>query len=70
MEPFHAFTKLNSLVIDDCKVRDAQTPQISSETLANLAMRKINFTSTKLSYVLRVFALLVIPTIIFRGEYM
>ncbi|CAL5213510.1 unnamed protein product [Lathyrus oleraceus] len=37
-EPFLAFTKLNSLVIFDCKVRDAQILSISNNTLVNLAM--------------------------------
>jgi hypothetical protein len=35
-EPFLAFTKLNSLVIRSCKVRDAQILSISNETLVNL----------------------------------
>jgi hypothetical protein len=37
-EPFSAFTKLNSLVIRSCKVKDAQILRISSETLVNLSM--------------------------------
>jgi hypothetical protein len=37
-EPFLAFTRLNSLVIDRCTVKDGQTLNISSETLVNLAM--------------------------------
>ncbi|XP_045819335.1 putative F-box/FBD/LRR-repeat protein At1g78760 isoform X2 [Trifolium pratense] len=38
VEPFSAFTKLNSLVIGSCKVKDAQILRISSETLVNLSM--------------------------------
>ncbi|GAU45348.1 hypothetical protein TSUD_84650 [Trifolium subterraneum] len=38
IEPFSAFTKLNSLVIHSCKVNDAQILSISSETLVNLAV--------------------------------
>jgi hypothetical protein len=37
-EPFSAFTKLNSLVIRCCKVKDAQILNISSETLVNLTV--------------------------------
>jgi len=37
-EPFSAFTKLNSLVISNCEVKDAQILNISSETLLNLAL--------------------------------
>ncbi|XP_050900126.1 putative F-box/FBD/LRR-repeat protein At1g78760 [Lathyrus oleraceus] len=37
-EPFLAFTKLKSLVIFGCKVRDAQILSISNNTLVNLAM--------------------------------
>ena len=37
-EPFSVFTKLNSLVIRSCKVKDAQILNISSETLVDLAM--------------------------------
>jgi len=39
-EPFFAFTKLNSLVIDRCNIWDAKILKISSETLVNLTMRK------------------------------
>ncbi|CAK8577882.1 unnamed protein product [Lathyrus sativus] len=38
VEPFLAFTKLNSLVIRGCKVMDAHIFTISSETLVNLTM--------------------------------
>ncbi|CAJ2678234.1 unnamed protein product [Trifolium pratense] len=38
VEPFFAFTKLNSLGIRSCKVKDAQILSISSETLVNLAI--------------------------------
>jgi hypothetical protein len=38
-EPFSAFNKLNSLVIDNCTVKDAQILCISSETLVNLTVR-------------------------------
>ncbi|XP_058730953.1 uncharacterized protein LOC131602780 isoform X3 [Vicia villosa] len=37
-DPFLAFTKLNSLVICSCKVKDASILRISSETLVNLAI--------------------------------
>jgi hypothetical protein len=37
-DPFSAFTKLNSLVISSCKVKDAQILSISSETLVDLTM--------------------------------
>jgi hypothetical protein len=37
-EPFSAFTKLNSLVIRHCKVKDARILSISSETLVDLTM--------------------------------
>jgi len=37
-EPFSAFTKLKSLIIRGCKVRDTQIINISSETLVNFAM--------------------------------
>jgi hypothetical protein len=37
-EPFSSFTKLNSLVIRNCKTKDAQILSISSETLVNLAL--------------------------------
>jgi hypothetical protein len=39
VEPFFAFTKLNSLVISCCKVKDAQILSISSDTLVNLAIK-------------------------------
>ncbi|KAK2437205.1 F-box/LRR-repeat protein [Trifolium repens] len=39
VEPFFAFTKLNSLVINSCKVKDAQILSISSDTLVNLAIK-------------------------------
>ncbi|CAJ2678321.1 F-box/LRR-repeat protein 13-like [Trifolium pratense] len=46
VEPFFAFTKLNSLVIHYCKVIEAQVLSISSETLVNLTiaspLEKIN----------------------------
>ncbi|XP_058733928.1 putative F-box/FBD/LRR-repeat protein At4g13965 [Vicia villosa] len=45
-EPFLEFTKLNSLVIYDCKVIDAQILTISSETLVNLTM---NYNSSLLA---------------------
>ncbi|XP_058730948.1 F-box/LRR-repeat protein At3g26922-like isoform X2 [Vicia villosa] len=38
-EPFSGFKKLNSLVIDNCTVKDAQILCILSETLVNLTMR-------------------------------
>jgi hypothetical protein len=40
VEPFFAFTKLNSLVICSCKVIDAQVLSISSETLVNLTIER------------------------------
>ncbi|GAU29467.1 hypothetical protein TSUD_65020 [Trifolium subterraneum] len=50
-EPFSAFTKLNSLVISNCKVKDAQILSISSETLVDLIMHSFSFKfpKTKLS---------------------
>jgi hypothetical protein len=38
VEPFSAFTKLNSLVIRHCTVKDARILSISSETLVDLTM--------------------------------
>jgi hypothetical protein len=40
VEPFSAFTKLNSLVIRHCTVKDARILSISNETLVDLAMHK------------------------------
>jgi hypothetical protein len=40
VEPFFALTKLNSLVICGCEVKDAQILSISSETLANLTIKR------------------------------
>jgi hypothetical protein len=40
VEPFFAFTKLNSLVIHSCTVIDAQVLSISSETLVNLTIER------------------------------
>ena len=37
-EPFSVFTKLKSLVIRGCKLKDTQIIKISSETLVNFAM--------------------------------
>jgi hypothetical protein len=48
VEPFSAFTKLNSLVIDRCAIRDAQTLRISSETLVNLAMHESSYEFDKI----------------------
>ncbi|XP_045819331.1 putative F-box/FBD/LRR-repeat protein At1g78760 isoform X1 [Trifolium pratense] len=50
-EPFSAFTKLNSLVIRGCKVKDAQILSISSETLVDLTMHRFSskFSQIKLS---------------------
>ncbi|RHN62632.1 putative leucine-rich repeat domain, L domain-containing protein [Medicago truncatula] len=50
-EPFFAFTKLNSLVISSCEVKDAQILNISSETLVNLALHDnlLDFVKFKLS---------------------
>jgi hypothetical protein len=50
-EPFSAFTKLNSLVIRCCKVKDAQILNISSETLVNLTVEGFlsNLSQIKLS---------------------
>jgi len=46
VEPFSVFTKLNSLVICNCKMlKDAQTLIISSETLVNLALHYYSTTS-------------------------
>ncbi|CAJ2678310.1 unnamed protein product [Trifolium pratense] len=43
IEPFSAFNKLNSLIIDNCMVKDAQILCISSETLVSLTMRNHSF---------------------------
>ncbi|PNY07600.1 F-box/LRR-repeat protein [Trifolium pratense] len=43
IEPFSAFNKLNSLIIDNCTVKDAQILCISSETLVSLTMRNHSF---------------------------
>ncbi|RHN62587.1 hypothetical protein MtrunA17_Chr4g0049051 [Medicago truncatula] len=48
VEPSSAFTKLNSLVIDRCAIRDAQTLRISSETLVNLAMHESSYDFDKI----------------------
>ncbi|MCH88132.1 F-box/LRR-repeat protein, partial [Trifolium medium] len=50
-DPFTTFTKLNSLVIRLCSVKDAQILRISSETLVNLAMHynSSNFDMIELS---------------------
>jgi len=47
-EPFSAFTKLNSLVIDTCAVRDAKILRVSSETLLNLAMHDNSYSFDKI----------------------
>jgi hypothetical protein len=47
-EPFLTFTRLNSLVISSCIVKDAQILRISSETLVNLAMHDNSFPFTKI----------------------
>ncbi|PNY01114.1 F-box/LRR-repeat protein [Trifolium pratense] len=39
VEPFSTFNRLNSLIIDNCKVLDAQNLSISSSTLANLTIQ-------------------------------
>ncbi|KAK2414702.1 F-box/LRR-repeat protein [Trifolium repens] len=43
IEPFSAFNKLNSLIIDNCTVKDAQILCISSEKLVSLTMRNHSF---------------------------
>ncbi|GAU29479.1 hypothetical protein TSUD_65140 [Trifolium subterraneum] len=43
IEPFSAFNRLNSLIIDNCTVKDAQILCISSETLVSLTMRNHSF---------------------------
>ncbi|CAJ2678307.1 unnamed protein product [Trifolium pratense] len=43
VEPFSAFNKLNSLIIDNCTVKDAQILFISSQTLFSLTMRNHSF---------------------------
>ncbi|GAU46935.1 hypothetical protein TSUD_85350 [Trifolium subterraneum] len=50
-EPFSAFTKLNSLVIRSCMVKDAQILRISTKTLVNLSMYyySSNFAKVELS---------------------
>jgi len=47
-EPFSAFTKLNSLIISRCMVKDAQILRISSETLDNLYLYKNLFNFDKI----------------------
>jgi hypothetical protein len=42
-DPFSAFTKLNSLVISSCKVKDAQILSISSETLVDLTIHSFSY---------------------------
>jgi hypothetical protein len=42
-DPFSAFTKLNSLVISNCKVKDAQILSISSETLVDLTIHSFSY---------------------------
>jgi len=42
-EPFLAFPRLNSLIIHSCQIRAAKILEISSETLANLAMLDNSF---------------------------
>jgi hypothetical protein len=48
-EPFSAFTKLNSLVIHRCKVKDTQILSISSETLLKLNLVIRNCAKVELS---------------------
>ncbi|GAU12508.1 hypothetical protein TSUD_377590 [Trifolium subterraneum] len=50
-EPFSTFTKLNSLVISNCKLKDTQILNISNETLVDLTMHSYlsKFPKTKLS---------------------
>ncbi|KAK2415860.1 F-box/LRR-repeat protein [Trifolium repens] len=48
-EPFSAFTKLNSLVIHSCKVKDTQILSISSETLLKLNLDIPNCAKVELS---------------------
>ncbi|XP_045797415.1 F-box/LRR-repeat protein At4g14103-like [Trifolium pratense] len=43
VEPFSAFNSLNSLIIDNCTVKDAQILCISSEKLVSLTMRNHSF---------------------------
>ncbi|XP_045796095.1 F-box/LRR-repeat protein At4g14103-like isoform X1 [Trifolium pratense] len=43
IEPFSAFNRLNSLIIDNCTVKDAQILCISSEKLVSLTMRNHSF---------------------------
>jgi len=47
-EPFSAFTKLKSLDIGCCELKDAQILNISSETLVNLAMHGISSKFSKI----------------------
>lgn len=47
-EPFSTFTKLNSLILRSCEVKDAQILSISSETLVKLALLD-NFAKIELS---------------------
>ncbi|GAU29478.1 hypothetical protein TSUD_65130 [Trifolium subterraneum] len=43
IEPFSAFKRLNSLIIDNCSVNDAEILCITSETLVNLTMCNHSF---------------------------
>jgi hypothetical protein len=43
VEPFSTFNRLNSLIIDRCKVLDAQILCISSATLTNLTLQSNNY---------------------------
>jgi hypothetical protein len=43
IDPFSAFNKLNSLIVDNCTVKDANILCISSETLVSLTMRNHSF---------------------------
>jgi hypothetical protein len=53
VEPFSTFKQLNSLIIDNCIVLDAQNLCISSATLANLTIqsisRRVNYPEIELS---------------------
>ncbi|GAU35119.1 hypothetical protein TSUD_162240 [Trifolium subterraneum] len=43
IEPFSAFNSLNSLIIDNCTVKDARILCITSEKLVSLTMRNLSF---------------------------
>ncbi|CAJ2678311.1 unnamed protein product [Trifolium pratense] len=71
IEPFSAFNMLNSLILDNCSVKDAQNLYITSETLVSLTMcnHSFDFYLIELSAPsLCTFAFTGTPYQIFRGS--